>query len=124
MSSHSQEPWQPDDRICEGVSYSVMLRPDGKILFTSDNSEVSEIHEDFDEEGFRTQWDQQARDDFQRASVCVNACTGFAAPEFVPAVVAAAQSLSKAIVLKDAQKELDAKKDLAKAMAALRGAPL
>ncbi len=85
--SHTKEPWEVDHRECDGVRYFVMLGTDGKTIMDTMNSESQEIHEDFDENGFRDQWDEQGKLDLNRAAKCVNACAGIN-PEAVPDLLA------------------------------------
>lgn len=84
---HTKEPWEVDHRECDGVRYFVMLGPDGKTIMDTMNSESQEIHEDFDEDGFRDQWDQQGREDLTRAAKCVNVLACYANPEVLADVL-------------------------------------
>ena len=90
---HTKEPWEVDHRECDGVRYFVMLGPDGKTIMDTMNSESQLIEEDFDEDGFRDQWDEQGKLDLKRASACVNACEGIADPSAIPAVIDAARAV-------------------------------
>ena len=87
--SHTKEPWEVDHRECDCVRYFVVIGPDGKTIMDTMNSESQLIEEEFDEDGFRDQWDEQGRLDLNRAAQCVNACEGIADPTSVPELIAA-----------------------------------
>jgi len=91
---HTKEPWEVDHRECDGVRYFVMLGPDGKTIMDTMNSESQLIEEDFDEDGFRDQWDEQGKLDLKRASVCVTHCKGIADPSAIPTAVGFLQVLA------------------------------
>jgi hypothetical protein len=59
---HNPAPWEYEDVPLreERSAYGVVKDADGKILFDSLNSDVAEIHEEGDEEGF-SRWDAAAR---------------------------------------------------------------
>lgn len=69
---HTPTPWGIGETISEGiVSYSLVTLEKSRTIMDTFNSEVAEIHEEYDEEG-RCQWDEQGRANIEFARLAVN----------------------------------------------------
>lgn len=89
---HTQETmWEVDHKETDSDSgrydYYFIMNGDGKVVCDTLNSDVQEIHEEYDENGIYS-WDEQGKKDLTRLVECRNAMIGVEKPaEFMQSVI-------------------------------------